>query len=582
MPEYRFHLIAWVMVARIGIVFMDFNWSGAAMIRNLLARNGFIYVSESGELDAICSGYTADIRFSGMTNTEIRHLTDDHLRDCLYTLLARKYSDHDLVSIGDRGREVSYHGNAFRSFTSYNPDPVYYVDQPPNVDSVEIGRIKNVGLEEGYEPMPDVSRNVRLNGFHWRVGTDVRDGEISIPAELSRHAMAKMRSEAYVKGLNFVVPSAAVALDNGAFDIQIYERNKRWDPEATYRVPAVGRLGIKSDEVSPFTSMYSGLVRKDSLFTDFSNDSIKVGIFSISNVVNEHPSTLLPKCKNFLFMYPSLDWWERNDPDSISGTEDRPTISGGISKVYVDHAIRRGDYGKWFTYTLDEIAFMAASPPFPRGMYQGWFFISDLPLGKTSVELQTYEHSMNDYTRIANSYHRWSKNISKPALLIPRYQALVSYATRNKLQYKLFDDNRVHGSINGIPVSVSGHAINMMYNAGYGLVDFKRWMLSVENNILRFLQGKEESVSSSDTSKAIEVYRDARDDNQLIFDDKISENGLWHSYYDYVTAVEAMRFLNEMYDLPIPASVSLFSDMLSKYSGDGIVTGKRMASTAVT
>jgi hypothetical protein len=365
--------------------------------------------------------------------------------------------------------------------------------------------------------------------------------------------MAAKRSEARIMGKNFVVPSLDIALQNGAYSIQVYDDTKRWDPDVAYHFPVIGEPGPVSDDPLPLTSIYSGFVENKSVFDDFGSDDIKVGIFSISNTLNPHPLDLLPRCKNFLFMYPSYDWWMRNASDEISYDEqDRPFITGDFNTSYEDFLVKRGELTSWFTYTLDEIFFMTGMGPLPRGLYQGWFFVSDLPLGRTSVHLQTLEHSMNDYTRIANSFHRWSENISKPALLVPRYLALESYGKRNGMTVKYFDDSRVHGSLNGIPVSVSGHAINMMFNAHYGLIDFRRWLLSVENNILRFLDGKQSSVSSSKTSEAVALFNQARKDGVLIFDDVDSVHGLWHSYYDYVLAVEAIGIISEMFGLPPP------------------------------
>jgi hypothetical protein len=266
-------------------------------------------------------------------------------------------------------------------------------------------------------------------------------------------------------------------------------------------------------------------------------------------------------------MYPSFDWWARNSPEDIHYDEHgRPYITGGFTNSYNDFLVKRADLSNWFTYTLDEISFMADLAPLPRGLYQGWFFVSDIALGKTPIHLQTVEHSMNDYTRIANSFHRWSGNISKPALLVPRYLALNAYAIKNKLRVDFFDDSRVHGSLNGVPVSVSGHAINMMFNAHYGLIDFKRWLLSVEDNILRFLDGKNTRVASYVTSSAVKAFNDARKSGVLIFDDVDSVHGLWHSYYDYVVAIDAIEIISDMFGLPLPESRMALAAVLDKYS----------------
>jgi hypothetical protein len=80
-------------------------------------------------------------------------------------------------------------------------------------------------------------------------------------------------------------------------------------------------------------------------------------------------------------------------------------------------------------------------------------------------------------------------------------------------------------------VAVSGHLVNMMLMSHLGVVDIPRYLKTIEGN---FIVNLGRSKEKKDLLEELNRFKERR----LILEDRNAQIVLWHSYYDYIIAVD--------------------------------------------
>jgi len=285
------------------------------------------------------------------------------------------------------------------------------------------------------------------------------------------------------------------------------------------------------------------------------DDAIYVALWSISNTMNRgfrHDMKFFEH-NDAILMYPNLCVYNK--------------IPYGYGNDYVDDGVLTSlrDNGnrkytdrlehpnialsddKWAVFTIRD--FLVYINHDITGKYQGVigrFLFSNMYYMLCSWFIAIKKTLLSDvnYQTWWNSQTHEVRKVSIPIRRILAVDSHSLHAFRRLALKRLYpdcvtiEDDRVNGYImvDGKKqwVAVSGHLMNMLLYSEYGLIDFSRYLDTIEENVKAYsIQGRMDTTLKLLYSKELL----AEDNTQ----DKIRR--LWHSYYDFYVAVCAYMML---------------------------------------
>lgn len=279
------------------------------------------------------------------------------------------------------------------------------------------------------------------------------------------------------------------------------------------------------------------------------DDNILLGLFSISNIRNLAPVLAVEYfakfTSKFIFSYPNRDVLD-NWPNGLENIwkEGMFMKQRSFKATYRDWSCRPGDFlniENAVVITSRDLIFLLKCDEFGNALpellrfqidlndplFYLWFFV----IGKDllSVQVQTWFNSQTNYARYVSIPLRNMLRLEENTLHIVRARVFgMLFEDKDPI---LIDSLKINGSylLNGERkyVAVSGHLVNLLLYSTCGLVDFKRYLDTVESNV---------KFSSGIKPSALESYYLR---NDLLAEDNgdTKSTDLWHTYDDYFCAI---------------------------------------------
>jgi hypothetical protein len=268
---------------------------------------------------------------------------------------------------------------------------------------------------------------------------------------------------------------------------------------------------------------------------DIPQDGLLCGIFSISNVGNELPHTIIKRLetsdRDYIVNFPSFVSAGRKR-ELVSDFNDEKFRDNTAAMVALTSKITRGFTSNDFI-TLLQRGFTTDFKVSYRGSY---------PISFS----QNLELSWNYYTNIKpfrSLFHDWvtSQNINVKLLStfmriyfgIPEktlhYARLIGLIAVKEGRVTNIFNGQITANINGTPYVVSGHMVNMLLLTHVMEIDLERYFQSIINNLYLVMKDKD----------VVTRYKTLENQGKLAEGNWIVGNRLWHSFIEYEAAVAA-------------------------------------------
>jgi hypothetical protein len=141
-------------------------------------------------------------------------------------------------------------------------------------------------------------------------------------------------------------------------------------------------------------------------------------------------------------------------------------------------------------------------------------------------------HTQGNLTKFYTSIVRQEFQLDNNSLHRFRRQAL-----EERGGIVILEGSVIHGMLDGVKISVSGHLVNLMLVSHMWTVDLKRYLMAVYTNVAHRFGSKSAKRDVAISFAAGELVEEE------LYQRTKDKNFMWHSYMDYVIAVDTYKLI---------------------------------------
>jgi hypothetical protein len=296
-------------------------------------------------------------------------------------------------------------------------------------------------------------------------------------------------------------------------------------------------IGLQSDE-NLISSL--NIIRRDLFTYRYDSGDLPVMMFSISNVRNNRLRILsfLSRLDRFVAIVPNSDIADAVVSDDL-------TFSDGVynftSLGFQDHGFSPDEFTDVNIYSMSDFYAIMCYDEIGQPAYiPHWRGSGTWPLDKAWMvvtrgirehpPIPTWANDQTFLIKYITGFIRRIWRLDNSSLHVLRRNVLDTLGGLSVNDARLSGILRLHGKY--IRIAISGHMVNMLLACHWSTVDFRRYLATVEHNMLH------------PTDPAYKFFQA----KNLWLEPAV---GRWHGLMDWVFAIDVYRLYAEIYSLPI-------------------------------